>query len=156
MTGFDAIVSGSCDVSIPRTGKADWHIVEPTDRWFEAYQRFVKQVPMVENGELHHWRIDSIAGLLKRLRSRPFSSVDDAVRIAEIVIWEFPLGGPLSPNPLDLVVAVRDCRPGAIQVAHLRPGLVTTHERLLLQEAGVSMLLEDLWSLERLMRTQSA
>ena len=156
MTRFDAIGSGSHDVLIPQTGKVDWHIVEPTDRWFEAYQRFVKQSPNTATGEVHRWRIDSIAGLLKRLRSRPFPPVDEGARIAEIVIWEFPLGGSMTPNPLDLVVAVRDCRAGAIQVAHLRPGLVAPRERLLLQEAGVSMLLEDLWSLERLLRTQSA
>lgn len=156
MTGLDAIGSGSHEVSIPQTGKADWHIVEPADRWFEAYQRFVKQTPMAVTGEVHRWRIDSIAGLLKRLRSRPFPPVDDSARIGEIVIWEFPLGGPMTPNPLDLVVAVRECRPGAIQVAHLRPDLVPMQERLVLQEAGVSMLLEDLWSLERLMRTGAA
>jgi len=156
MTGFDAIGSGSPGVSIPQTGKSDWHIVEPTDRWFEAYQRFVKQTPVLVAGEVHRWRIDSIAGLLKRFRSRPFPPADEGTRMSEIVIWEFPLGGSMTPNPLDLVVAVRDCRPGAIQVAHLRPGLVTTQERLLLQEAGVSMLLDDLWSLERLLRTRSA
>jgi len=156
MTVFDEIGSGWHGFSgLPKT-KADWHIVEPTGRWFEAYQRFIKQTPMAVVGQVYRWRIDSVAGLLQRLRSRPFPSVDEAIRTQEIVIWEFPLGGPQSPNPLDLVVAVRECRPGAIQVAHLRPGLVTTHERLVLQEAGVSMLLEDLWSLERLMRAGAA
>jgi hypothetical protein len=152
MKVFDEIGSGSHRIANTLRENAEWHIAEPADRWFEAYQRFIKQTPMAVARQVYRWRTDSIAGLLHRLRSRPFPSGDEAIGAQEIVIWEFPLGRSQTPHPLDLVVAVRECRPRAIQVAHLRPGLVTTNERLVLQEAGVSLLLEDLWSLERLMR----
>jgi len=122
-----------------------WHIIESTDRWFQAHQHAVAATPSSRSATVTRWNSQSLAGLLARLRQpRP----QDA---AIYLVWEYPLDEIPPTRLLDAIATVSEHRPRAIQMAHVRPG-VATSTLVALQEAGISIVLHDLWALRQVIR----
>lgn len=129
----------------PSGGEIHWHIIESTDRWFQAHQRSVVSIPTSRSVSVTRWDAQSVAGLIVRLKQ---STSNDP---ATCLIWEYPLGEIAPTRMLDLVATAGELKPRAIQMAHVRPG-VQTSTLIALQEVGISIVLHDLWTLRQLMR----
>jgi|GEM_PF-3689123 len=122
-----------------------WHIIESTDRWFQSYQRAVASKPTSQSATVTRWNSQSVVGLLARLK-QPV-----AKEPAIYLVWEYPLGEISPTRMLDLIATVAEHKPRSIQMAHVRPS-VATSTLIALQEAGISVVLHDLWTLRRVMR----
>jgi hypothetical protein len=138
----DSANAGGALASGPET---HWHIIESTDRWFQSYQHAVASTATSRSATVTRWNSQSVAGLLARLRQPP--PKDAAI----FLIWEYPLDEIPPTRLLDWIAKVSEQQPRAIQMAHVLPG-VATSMLIALQEAGISMVLHDLWALRRVIR----
>jgi hypothetical protein len=122
-----------------------WHIIESTDRWFQSYQHAVASTPTSRSATVTRWNSQSVAGLLVRLRQ---TLPKDP---ATYLVWEYPLDEIPPTRMFDLIATVSEHQPRSTQMAHVRPG-VATPTLIALQEAGISIVLHDLWALRQVMR----
>lgn len=122
-----------------------WHIIESSDRWFQAHQRLVASTPTSLSANVMRWDGQSLVGLLARLK-QPVAK-DTSIYL----VWEYPLGDITPTRIFELIAAVSQQNPRPMQMAHLRPG-VANATRLAFQEAGISIVLHDLWTLRHVLR----
>lgn len=128
------------DSSEAIAAELQWHIIESSDRWFQTHQRAAATTPESLCTNVTRWDGHSVAGLPARLK-QPVAKA-----ALFYLVWEFPLGDLTTTRMLDLIATVSQQQPGAIQMAHLLPG-VATSTSVALQEAGISIVLRDLWTL---------
>jgi hypothetical protein len=117
----------------------NWHIVESGQRWYEAVRAAGQWHPSPDTVE--RWKLGQAAALIDRL---------DGACQACVLLWELPADARGFLDALAGITAVADLRPRVIQLAHPEAGgwnRETWHEcGMAVQEAGVSVLLADLWS----------
>ncbi|HBJ36287.1 MAG TPA: hypothetical protein DDZ51_16355 [Planctomycetaceae bacterium] len=131
--------------TVANNTQSHWHIIESSDRWYQAYQRSVATSSTSRRANVIRWDGQSVFGLPARLKQpiSPESSI--------YVVWEYPLGDITPSRMLDLIATVSQHKPRPIQMAHFRPG-VAGATLLAFQEAGISIVLYDLWTLRNVMR----
>ena len=117
-----------------------WHIVESGQRWYEAVRAAGQWYPSLHTVE--RWKFEQTAALIDRLEGEPAAAC--------VLLWELPADTHGFLDALAGVMAVADLRPRVIQLAHPESGgwnQETWREcGLAVQEAGISVLLADLWS----------
>ncbi len=133
--------SGAVDIGT----ELHWHIIESSDRWFQAHQRSIATSPTLRCANVMRWDGQSVVGLPARLK-QPVSKEPSIC-----LVWEYPLGDIAPTRILDVIATVSRHNPRPIQMAHIRPG-VAASTLLAFQEAGVSIVLHDLWTLRQVMR----
>jgi hypothetical protein len=126
-----------------------WHIVESTDRWYQAYQQSVVSMSLPYNKTVTRWNDQSIADLPASLKLSGGQGQADPTWIC--LLWELPLGNVPTSRLLDLLASVSQHRPRSIQLAHF-PTTIHAATALAIQEAGVSIVLPDLWVLGRVIK----
>jgi hypothetical protein len=122
-----------------------WHIIESSDRWFQAHQRSVATTPMSRCANVTRWDAQSVVGLPPRLKQSSANATE------HFLVWEFPLGEIAPIRMIDLIAIVSQHKPRPIQMLHVRPGIAIS-TLLAFQEAGISLVLHDLWTLRNVMR----
>jgi len=126
-----------------------WHIIESADRWYQAYQQSVVSMPPAFNKTVTRWDGQSIADLPAGLKQSGGPGQANQTWIC--LLWELPLGnGPTAPL-LDMIASVSQQRPRSIQLAHFSTN-INAATALAAQEAGVSIVLPDLWVLGRVIK----
>lgn len=118
----------------------DWHVIESGDRWYHAIKVFSSSVSDVVT--VKRWACDRHAELRGAL-DRPERSI-------RVVLWEVPICNRRLATTLDSIIDLS--RFGSCTVQLAVPQIARWDARvwyevsLAVQEAGVSMLLSDLWS----------
>lgn len=120
-----------------------WHFIESGDRWFQAYQRSLASSPRCLGDQVTRWNVASLAGLPAVLKQPGSQSQTHAM------IWEFPLAELDASQAFEWLVTLRQHNRRVIHLAHALPETSSTTLRVL-QEAGVSIWLPELWALQRL------
>lgn len=118
-----------------------WHIVESGQRWYQAVLAAGQSDSSSDTVE--RWQLGQAKTLLDRLAETPAATC--------VLLWELPADGRGFLDALAGIMAVEDLRRRVVQLAHPESGgwdRETWCERgLAVQEAGVSVLLADLWSI---------
>jgi hypothetical protein len=122
-----------------------WHIIESSDRWFQTHQRAVATMPDSRCANVTRWDAESVIGLPARIKQ------PSAKETEHFLVWEFPLGQVAPMRVIDLIATVSQHKVRPIQMVHVRPG-VAMSTLLAFQEAGISLVLHDLWTLRNVMR----
>lgn len=118
-----------------------WHVVESGQRWFEAVRAAGQCCPPPHAVE--RWKLEQTTALVDRLQGEPAAAC--------VLLWELPADTHRFLDALAGIMAVADLRPRVVQMAH--PGLSGWDREtwrecgLAVQEAGISVLLADLWSI---------
>ena len=125
-----------------------WHIVESGDRWFQAVVRFRDPGSEASPQVIRRWDTGSAKGLITlATQARPQSL---------ILLWELPHEQQGMLWTLDAMATIKRSGGSAMQLVHLPPHCADV-TALLALEAGASLLVEDLWTvqtiLSRLSRT---
>lgn len=118
----------------------DWHVIESGERWYRAIKVFSSSASDVVT--VKSWACGQHADLLGAL-DRPECSI-------RVVLWEVPICTHRLATTLDSIMDLSRLGSCLIQLAV--PEIARWDARiwyevsLAVQEAGVSMLLSDLWS----------
>lgn len=118
----------------------DWHVIESGERWYNAIKVFSSCPSGVVT--VKRWVCGQHAELLGAL-DRPELSI-------RVVLWEVPISTHRLATTLDSIMDLSRYGSGLIQLAV--PEIARWDARiwyevsLAVQEAGVSILLSDLWS----------
>lgn len=131
--------------AVASTTELHWHIIESSDRWFQTHQRSVAMMPKSRCANVTRWDAQTVVGLPTRLK-QPIPKQHGIY-----LVWEYPLGEIAPVRVLDLIATVSHHKPRPIQMVHVRPGIATS-TLLAFQEAGISIVLHDLWTLRNVMR----
>jgi hypothetical protein len=117
-----------------------WHIVESGQRWYQAVLAAGQSNSSFDTVE--RWKLGQTTALLDRLGETPAACV---------LLWELPADGSGFLDALAGIMAVEDLSRRVVQLAHPESGgwdRETWREcGMAIQEAGVSVLLADLWSI---------
>lgn len=116
-----------------------WHVIESADRWYQAVLRFSRTSTATWPIVIRRW--DAAAtGLIS------WAGQHDTG--ASVLLWELPAEPKSFVWTLGTIATLTRINPRAVQLAHVPP-----HRRaataLLVQQAGISFLLDDLSSLEK-------
>lgn len=118
-----------------------WHIVESGQRWYQAV--LAAGQPNSSFDTVERWKLGQTTALLDRLAETPAAAC--------VLLWELPADGRGFLDALAGIMAVEALRRRVVQVAHPEScgwDRETWREcGLAVQEAGVSVLLTDLWSI---------
>ncbi len=120
-----------------------WTVVESGDRWFQAVLRFTAASVPHDRESVHHLPIAAASELDARM-----DLSDDRLHV---VFWEVPAEPQAWLTIIDVIASIRRSNPHAVQLAHL-PTPQSRAAALAVQAAGVTVLLDDLWTLEPLAR----
>jgi hypothetical protein len=118
-----------------------WHIAESGDRWFQAVVRFSAPSSAESPPIIRRWDIASATGLIALAAQARLQSV--------ILLWELPHEPQGVLWTLDAMATIKRSGGSAMQLVHLPPGC-SGATALLALEAGASLLVEDLWSLQKI------
>jgi len=143
-----------------------WHIIESSDRWYQAHQRCVATSIDSRGASVHRWSGKTMLGLMAHLRQTAHRSGDTRQYLTQqqaafaaasvaassiYLVWEFPLAGTTPDRLFDVLTTIGELCPFAIQMAHTSSALPLPVV-LALQEAGISIMLDDLWTLQRIIQ----
>lgn len=137
------------DLATSGHGPFQWHIIESSERWYQAYHQSIVSMPLAYNKTVRRWDGHSVAGLLTSLKQS--GNQDQANRGWICLLWELPLENVPMSRLLDLLASVSQQRPRSIQLAHFSTSIHWA-TALAVQEAGVSIVLPDLWVLGRVIK----
>lgn len=120
-----------------------WTVIETGDRWFQAVLRFTA-------GAVPHNR-ESVRQLTLAEAGQIVLQIEPRDDCRHVVLWEIPRAPAAWIEFVDVIAGVRRHVPQAVQLAHL-PASSSDLAALAVQQAGVTVLLRELWSLEPLAR----
>jgi hypothetical protein len=126
--------------SDPQRPLPAWHIVESGDRWFQAVVRFCASASTGAPQIIRRWDAASATGLI--------SLATQARHQSMILLWELPHEPQGMLWTLDAVASIKRAGGGVMQLVHVPPRCPSA-TALLALEAGASLLVEDLWSLQK-------
>lgn len=141
----DRIDSADDSGGVASINELHWHIIESSDRWFQSHQRSVATTAESRCANVTRWDAQSVVGLPARLKQPATKETE------HFLVWEFPLGELTPVRLIDLIATISQHKPRPIQMVHVLPGTATS-TLLAFQEAGISIVLHDLWTLRNVMR----
>lgn len=119
-----------------------WHLLETGERWYRAAQDAMN-ANRISTSAIERWRLVDLDRLVAR--------VDDPLAGRQVVLWEVPRDASGLAATLTGIARVADCGQRIVQIAYPGSGDWGCGDwypvGLAIQEAGVSVLLADLWSL---------
>lgn len=121
----------------------NWTIVEAGDRWYQAVLRFTAGPVPHDRDSVRHLPLDAASELVVLLAQRGDRR--------HMVLWEIPAAPSAWLEIIDAIASVRRSNPQAVQLASL-PCSASHAAALAVQQAGVTVLLGELWTLEPLAR----
>ncbi len=121
----------------------NWTVVEAGDRWYQAVLRFTADPEPHDHQSVRHLSI-AAAGELVNGSNTPHDRL-------HVVLWEVPSEPRLWIPLVDMIAGIRRADPRSVQLAHL-PTPASRAAALAVQAAGVTVLLDELWTLRPLAR----
>jgi len=128
-----------------------WHIIESSDRWYQAHQRCVATSVDSRGAFVRRWSGKTLLGLITHLRQTTAHRGETGAASTTYLVWDFPLADSTPELLFDVVANISELCPHAIQMAHASKAFPLP-VLLALQEAGISVMLNDLWTLQRIIQ----
>lgn len=128
------------------TSLLGWHVIETGDRWYQAILRFTATAA-ADPGSVHRWQpaeAGQLPGWLAQQQAGHW-----------VLLWEVAAEPAAALETLDRIAAVRRFNAHVVQLAHV-PARWRAELALAVQEAGATLVLDQLWSLQRVVKRLEA
>ncbi len=121
---------------------AHWFVIESGGRWNDAIDFFLR-LQRATWPVRQQWRDQPLTDWASGWAGRCHTQ-------RQVWLWALPLTDQPLEHVLEAIATVRATAPGAVQLACFSPE-VSVSVRLAFQEAGVTTVVSELWSLQRLL-----